>query len=144
MTICIDSNILIYAFNTESKYYNQSQNFLEKHIQSGGIAISDISVIEFYQIITNNKILDNPLTEHESNKIIQDLLNDPRIDLLQLDISILKHVFKTAARYEIRKYEIYDHIIANLCKFNNIKKFYTVNTKDFQKYKYLDIINPFE
>ena len=143
MEICIDSNILIYSFNTDSKYYKKARNFIKKYISDDGLAITDISLIEFFQISTNNKIVENPLSAEEANKIIQDIFNDPRIKLLDTNIDVLQYVFETSQYYNITKYEIYDHIIANLCRFYNIKYFYTVNTKDFVKYDYLKVINPF-
>ena len=63
--------------------------------------------------------------------------------MLETNIDILEVTFESAANHNVRKYEIYDHLIANLCKHNNIKKFITANDKDFKKYDFFEVINPF-
>ena len=143
MDICIDSNILIYAFNAQSQFNARAEAILEELIQSDGFAITDVSLIEFYQIITNDKVVSDPISPDKSYKIIKDILLNKKIEVLETNIDILKLTFESAANYNVRKYEIYDHLIANLCKHNNIKQFITANDKDFKKYDFFDLINPF-
>ncbi len=143
MDICIDSNILIYAFNAQSQFNARAEAILEELIQSDGFAITDISLIEFYQIITNDKVLSDPISPDKSYEIIKDILLNKKIEVLETNIDILKLTFESAANHNVRRYEIYDHLIATLCKHNNIKKFITANDKDFKKYDFFDVINPF-
>lgn len=143
MDICIDSNILIYAFNAQSQFNARAEAILEKLIRADGFAIADISLIEFYQIITNDKVLSDPISPDKSYEIIKDILLNKKIEVLETNIDILKLTFESAANHNVRKYEIYDHLIANLCKHNNIKQFITANDKAFKKYDFFDVINPF-
>lgn len=48
MDICIDSNILIYAFNTQSQFNNRAEAILEELIQADGFAISTPQVAKKY------------------------------------------------------------------------------------------------
>ncbi|RZB29770.1 MAG: hypothetical protein SRB1_02050 [Desulfobacteraceae bacterium Eth-SRB1] len=143
MDICIDSNILIYAFNAQSQFNARAEAILEELILTDGFAVTDISLIEFYQIITNDKVVGDPISPDKSYKIIKDVLLNKKIEVLETNIDILEAAFKSAANHSVRKYEIYDHLIANICKHNNIKKFVTANDKDFKKYDFFDVINPF-
>jgi aminotransferase in exopolysaccharide biosynthesis len=143
MDICIDSNVLIYAFNAQSQFNARAEAILEELILADGFAIADISLIEFYQIITNDKLLSDPISPDKSYEIIKDILLNKKIEVLETNIDILKLTFESAANHNVRKYEIYDHLIANLCKHNNIKQFITGNDKDFKKYDFFDVINPF-
>ena len=143
MNICIDSNILIYAFNAQSQFNAKAEAILEELMRADGFAIADISLIEFYQIITNDKVLSDPISPADSYGIIKDILLNKKIEVLETNIDILKLTFESAANHNVRKYEIYDHLIANLCKHNNIKQFITANDKDFKKYDFFDVINPF-
>ena len=136
MKICIDSNILIYSVNEESEYYKKARKFIENKLINDGIAVTDITLIEFFQVTTNEKVVSNPFSAEEANGIIQDLLNDPRVELLQMEENILKYVFETSRYHKISKYEIYDHIIANICKFYDVDEFYTVNNHDFDSYDF--------
>ena len=143
MDICIDSNILIYAFNVRSQFNAKAEAVLEDLIRADGFAITDISLIEFYQIITNDKVVSDPISPDKSYEIIKNILLNKKIEVLETNIDILEVTFESAANHNVRKYEIYDHLIANLCKHNNIKKFITANDKDFKKYDFFDVINPF-
>lgn len=143
MDICIDSNILIYAFNAQSQFNVRAEAILEELVRADGFAIADISLIEFYQIITNVKVVSEPISPDNSYKIIKDILLNKKIEVLETNIDILELTFESAANNNVRKYEIYDHLIANLCKHNNIKKFITANDKDFKKYDFFEVINPF-
>lgn len=100
-------------------------------------------MIEFYQIITNDKVVSDPISPDKSYEIIKNILLNKKIEVLETNIDILEVTFESAANHKVRKYEIYDHLIANLCKHNNIKKFITANDKDFKKYDFFDVINPF-
>ena len=120
MNICIDSNILIYAFNAQSQFNAKAEAILEELMRADGFAIADISLIEFYQIITNDKVLSDPISPDKSYEIIKDILLNKKIEVLETNIDILKFTFESAANHNVRKYEIYDHLIANLCKHNNI------------------------
>jgi len=143
MDICIDSNILIYAFNAQSQFNAKAEAVLEKLIRTDGFAITDISLIEFYQIITNDKVVSDAISPDKAYKIIKNILLNKKIEVLETNIDILEVTFESAADYDIRKYEIYDHLIANLCNHNSIKKFITANDKDFKRYDFFDVINPF-
>ena len=143
MDICIDSNILIYAFNTQSQFNAKAEAILEELVLADGFAVTDISLIEFYQIITNDKVVSDPISPDKSYNIIKNILLNKKIEVLETNIDILELTFESAASHNVRRYEIYDHLIANLCKHNNIKQFITANDKDFKKYDFFDVINPF-
>ena len=76
-------------------------------------------------------------------KLLSIFLLNKKIEVLETNIDILEGTFRSAANHNVRKYEIYDHLIANLCKHSNIKKLITANDKDFKRYDLFDVINPF-
>jgi len=118
MDICIDSNILIYAFNVQSQFNSKAEAVLEDLIRADGFAITDISLIEFYQIITNDKVVSDPISPDKSYEIIKNILLNKKIEVLETNIDILEVTFESAANHNVRK-------------------------KDFKKYDFFDVINPF-
>jgi aminotransferase in exopolysaccharide biosynthesis len=144
MGICIDSNILVYAFNPISKFHDQAEMLLEKFVNSDGFIVTDISLIEFYQIITNKKKLEKAISPGVAREIIRDIVLNKKIQIIENNIDILNESFRTVDIYNIKKYDIYDHLIAHICKHYGIKDFYTANSKDFERYEFLNVINPFE
>ena len=99
--ICIDSNILIYAFNIDSKFYEKAKNVLAKEVKDNGIAICDISLIEFFQVITNKNKLEKALTSEEAKKIIQDIIKNRDIKILYTNSEIIHQSFSTVDKYKI-------------------------------------------
>jgi len=140
--ICIDSNLLIYAFNLSSEFHQNSVRILNDAVVSEGIAICDISLIEFFQVITDRKRLDKSLTNQEAAEVIERISYNERIRILSMTSVILEKAFSTVAEYHIEKYGIYDHIIAFSLLENQIKTIYTANTEDFLPYPFLKIVNP--
>jgi len=140
--ICIDSNLLIYAFNLSSEFHQDSIKILNDTINSEGIAICDISLIEFFQVITDKKRLDKSLTNQEAKEVIERISHNERIRILSTTNIILEKAFCTVAEYNIERYGIYDHIIAFSLLENQIKTIYTANTEDFLRYSFLQVINP--
>ncbi len=141
--ICIDSNILIYAFNEASKYNKQAKNIIKKKILIEKIAICDISLVEFFQVITDKKRLDKSLNIATAQTIIKTITENDSFQVLYTNPEIYSTIFETTNKYQIEKYEIYDHIIAFTCKFHNIDELITMNIKDFKKYEFFKLTNPF-
>jgi predicted nucleic acid-binding protein len=144
MKNCIDSNILIYAFDKNSNYREKSKKLLSDFTDNGKIFICDISLIEFYQVITNNKKFIRSLLPEEAKNIIDEIINGDSFCVLYTTEEIIKQSFKNIPDYEIIRYNIYDHIIAMNLKNNEISNFYTANEKDFKKYEFLNVINSFK
>ena len=142
--ICIDSNILIYAFNTENEEFHlRSQKLLKEIMYPGKLAICDTSLIEFFQVLTDKRRLNEPYNVKKAQSAIDFFLNIERCKVLYTNKEIYDEAFKALNKYSIKKYDIYDHIIAFTCRYNNIKELYTVNVKDFKKYDFLNVVNPF-
>jgi predicted nucleic acid-binding protein len=101
-------------------------------------------LIEFFQVITDTKKIPNPLSTQNAQKIIREIISDPRIQFLSTTFQIITDAFNTADQFHITKYGIYDHIIATNLRINKISEFYTKNTTDFLKYDFLHITDPFK
>lgn len=86
--ICIDSNVLIYAFNESSAYHKRAQNFIAQQISSNAISICDISLIEFFQVITDNRRLEKAFTPSEANIVIDNIISNKDFNVLFLNNKI--------------------------------------------------------
>jgi predicted nucleic acid-binding protein len=142
MLTCIDTNILIYAFDKNSIYYEKCISILKTLSNNKELCICDISLIEFFQVITNSKKFAKPISPEDTQKIILGILADDNIKILYSEPKILKLAFENINNYKIIKYEIYDLLIAMNLKLNNLTTFLTLNIEDFKKYEFLEVINP--
>lgn len=142
-TICIDSNILIYAFNLASEFNEKAKLIISENINKTKISLCDISLVEFFQVITDKNRLQSSLDTDTAQKIINNIINNEIFSVLYTNNEIYNQVFNTMSEHNIKKYEIYDHIIAHTCKYYNISSFLTKNINDFRKYQFLNVIDPF-
>lgn len=143
--IALDSNVLIYSFDKNGIYYEKSVNFLNNLRNSEKkIAVSHLTLIEFFQIITDKNKMENPLDIEAASDIISSIFDNDDFEILPINDKIIQEAFFTVKDYKIVKYGIYDHLLAFICKENNISYFATYNNKDFEKYSFLNIINPKE
>lgn len=141
----LDTNILVYAHNTESPLHSLAKAFVN-HVMNERDAEGKLSVciptqvlIEFLNVITWHR-LEAPLSLSDATQIVQDYL-DTGVTILypqptQLDtlLSLLKGV-------TTRK-KIFDIALAATLKDNAVVNLYTVNTKDFKEFVFLNIENP--
>jgi predicted nucleic acid-binding protein len=60
-----------------------------------------------------------------------------------LNIEIITEAFRSVNHFDIRRYGIFDHLIAHSMKFYGVSRLVTLNRKDFEKYGFIkEIISP--
>lgn len=139
---CLDSNILIYAFHKGSSLHEKAKNFLYACLADEGFAVSELSLVEFFQVLTDKRKIEKPLSSEACQQIVQSLYAHPKVNVLSLNSEIIQKALMTSANYGVVRYEIYDHILAITCQHYGIKNFATRNIKDFKKYDFLEVITP--
>ena len=82
MTVAIDSNILIYAHNEKSNNYNDAKQLLIGLKDENKIGKSSISLIEFYQVITDENKMEEELSEQQCKEELDSLDRDSNIEIL--------------------------------------------------------------
>ena len=86
--------------------------------------------------------MESPWSTSQARDYIKDLLESVR-ELHFLDNEILSMACKNIKKYDIKRYDIYDYLLAYSMKFYGIDKIVTLNHSDFEKYDFIDeIISP--
>ena len=141
----IDTNLLVYAHNANSKFNPSACLFLEKVINErdlGGrcqVCIPSQVFMEFINVITWDK-LPEPLTLAQAIMVVEDYLRSgvkvisPQATQMQSFLELLNGV-------KSRK-KIFDVALAAMLKDNGIEGIYTVNVKDFKEFDFLEVVNP--
>lgn len=141
----IDTNILVYAHNADSKFNQAATAFLEMAMnqtdKNGNftLCIPAQVLTEFINVITWEK-LPNPLTLTQAITIVEDYLQSG-IPILNQRETQLTTFLELLAQTSSRK-RIFDVALAATLKDNNISEIYTVNVNDFKAFKFLNVINP--
>jgi predicted nucleic acid-binding protein len=138
----IDTNILIYVNDTESPYHQSASEIFYNLLEQNKIILHEIVLTEFFSVITDSRRMESPWSTSQARDYIKDLLESVH-ELHFLHNEIISAACKYIKKYDIKRYDIYDHLIAYSMKFYKIDKIVTLNKTDFERYDFIEeIISP--
>lgn len=140
----IDANILVYAYDDLSPFHEKAKQFLTEKINTKingkpSICLCYQTCTEFIYSATFEK-LPNPLTLNQAQPIINQLIQY-NVEVIYQQPTQLKTFLEIFNQKPSRK-RLYDISLIATLKDNGIRGIYTANTKDFQDYPLLTVINP--
>jgi len=143
----IDTNILVYAHNLDSPFYEKATNFVELVIKEqerlNGHRIVGIPLqvcAEFINVITRQTI-ERSLSLSEAIAILREyteILATPIIYPKRTQLQTFLSLLETTTT---RK-KVFDVALAATLKDNGVEGLYTVNVDDFKDFPFLDVENP--
>ncbi len=143
----IDTNLLVYAHNQDSKLNEKAAVFLEKvmnELDDEGnlsVCLPTQVLVEFLNVITKSN-LEKPLSIAEAVIVVQDYL-DAGIKIIHQQETQIQTFLELLRSVTTRK-KVFDVALAATLKDNAVSGLYTVNTQDFIEFDFLEVINPLE
>jgi predicted nucleic acid-binding protein len=143
----IDTNLLIYAYNTYSEFHKEASIFLEKvmneYDEEGNLLIClPLQVLmEFINVITRQNIK-NPLSLDQAIRIVEEY-QQSEVKIIYPQETQLTTFLQLIKLIKTRK-KVFDVVLAATLKDNGISGLYTVNTGDFVDFNFLKVENPFK
>ncbi len=143
--VALDTNLLVYAHNTASSFHAQAKAFVEKimneHDAEGQlrVCIPAQVLMEFLNVITWQR-LESPLPLADATQIVQDYL-DTGVAVLYpkpTQLSTLLNLLKDTTT----RNKVFDVALAATLKDHGVSELYTVNTRDFDEFTFLKVLNP--
>lgn len=134
----VDTNILIYAINSDSPKHIKAQEFLKEHVNS--LKITHQNILESIRVLTHQKfpkpmrIKDALSAVTAISEALQVIL--PNQSSFYLAVELIKE-------YKLTGNRIFDAYLAATALTNVIDTIATDNTIDFQKFSGLKVVNPF-
>ncbi|WP_052813155.1 aminotransferase class I/II-fold pyridoxal phosphate-dependent enzyme [Desulfonatronum thioautotrophicum] len=142
----LDSNILIYSINGDSPFHEKALDLLVQYTHSG-FYVADINLIEFFQVVTDGRKTPHPFSTEQASEYIRRLVRIPQVNVLKTgsfhDILQDDDAHAEVRRLQIKRFAIYDYLIADCMRRHAVKLIITGNARDFRKFSFLDVINPF-
>lgn len=140
----IDANIWVYTFNRQSALHLKSLRFV-KQMQEVGLVITPQTVMEIYNVITDKRKVELPLTAVKAADILISLMGSYGVQIAVPQITTAHSALMLAKKRKIRGDQlIYDAFLAATLIDNGVEVLYTLNQKDFRGFGGLKVINPFE
>ena len=145
MIYAIDANILVYAYNIDSPLNPRASTFLEQEVLTGNIrgCLAYQSLYEFYAIITDPGRVEKNVALEKAKEILKTYMKARNIPKIYPRKSNLRNVLDLFSRHKITKQEIFDAVFVATLLDNGVDGIITRNTKHFDRFEFLTVLNPF-
>ena len=139
-TILIDTNVLVYAYDTtDHSRHEKAKKLLEKCWRKEVLyALSSQNLGEFFIIIT--KKVPHPLPVDEAEQIINDICSFSGWVIIHYTQKTMQQAIRL---YKIRKKQFWDTLIIATMIEAGVTTIFTENEKDFSSFEHIKAINPF-
>lgn len=138
----IDTNILVYANNQDSPFHRTSQRLVEQALNRNIKAVLAVqNLAELYAIITDKKRVEHPLNYDTAKKLIEFYEN--HITVIHQTQHTVRTLTKLIGMYKPSAQSIFDCLLTATMLDNSIHKIYTGNSKHFELFDFISVVNPF-
>lgn len=135
----IDTNILVYAYDTSEGIKHLSSRELLKSVwKEGGGIVCLQNLMEFFVVIT--KKVENPISIRDAKTIIEDMLRSKNWKIIDRDADTLLKAIDITFGYRIH---LWDALIAACMKENDVLEIVTENKNDFERIPEIKVTIPF-
>lgn len=102
----IDTNILLYAHDRSSPLFESAGEFIANACEEGIIGLTDLSLLEFYSVITDGRKISEPLLPSEAAEIVEDILSADEFEIFCFNHLIFSESISYARKHNIARYGI--------------------------------------
>jgi toxin-antitoxin system PIN domain toxin len=128
--ISLDTNILLYAQNQDCAEHPAAAAFLRSCARRDDVAISELVLLELYQLLRNPAVLERPLGAPEAAEVCGGFRRNPRWALIE-NAPVMDKVWSLAARPGIARRRLFDARLSFTLLHHGVTEFATRNVKDF-------------
>ena len=140
-----DTNILIFAHNPDSPLQGKAKDLLFAAINGDIDAVlAPQNLLEFYSVITSPNRVEKPLSLQDVHFLVREYLASNVFGFIYPQEGTVGRAFDLAARYDVRKAEIFDTFLVATMLDNEVRIIYTDNEKHFKMFKEIKTVNPFK
>jgi predicted nucleic acid-binding protein len=132
--ILVDTNVLIYSIDEDSKYFEKVHEFLSQpNIE---LFITSKNISEFLSVMT--RIPKSPLTIESALLVVKDF--NKMFQVLYPTTKSYSLFLRLIQKYHPRGLQIHDFEIISIALANSITTLATFNKKDFEKVKEIELL----
>jgi toxin-antitoxin system PIN domain toxin len=141
----LDTNVLVYAFDQQSKFHNASRTLLVKAADAesqGHYSVTPQILAEFFAVVTNPRRVHNPRTPQEALDVIERLMALPHLTVLAVPIDVVSRWVKLIRIHQVRGSAVFDTQLAATMLANGVRKIYTFDRAHFEHFSEIEIVTP--
>jgi predicted nucleic acid-binding protein len=137
----VDTNMLVYAADSESPFHQKARKFLEDNALVVDFVLSIQNLTEFYAVVTNPKKFTTPLRPAEARKEIGRFISDGFYTIIAPAAKTPATLVGLLEKYPAKGAEVHDVNLSATAISNTIDTIYTADTKVFSRLGLL-AVNP--
>lgn len=134
----IDSNILVYSINSSSPKHKKAQNFLQENL--GELIVAHQNIFESLRVLTHSKF-PKPMKIGDALGAIENILKGCTV--ISPDYRTHRFTLELIKKHKLSADEIFDAYLVATALGSGLDTIATDNTKDFQKFTEIKVLNPF-
>ena len=140
--IAVETNILVYAYRTDSPHHAKASQRLTDLVESGSDwAIPWPCLHEFIGVVTHARIYNPPASTDEALDQVEAWFQSPTLVLLSEAEGYWSDLRATILSGRVSGPRIHDARIAALCQHHRVRELWTAD-RDFSRFPSLRTINP--
>ena len=141
----LDTNILVYAADADSKEHGPALALLEDALQRPKEwMLADQVLFEFYKALRNPRIFRHPLEAGPAAERVGFLREDSGFLCCCYELEHWPAVFRALQASGTPYQRTHDLLLGQTLKANGVRRFYTRNTKDFEDIGFGELLNPID
>ena len=139
----VDTNVIVYAFHQEAERYAACRALLDQ-AQDGQLALCVVSQVlaEFYAIVTDPRRVAQPRQPNDALQAIDNILAMPGMKLLPTPADLVARWTNLARQHSVTRGAIFDLQLVAAMLGNEVRRIYTFDTEDFQRFSELEVLTP--
>ena len=144
MKTLIDTNILVHAHDSASPYQKNASELLKSALAGAIEAVVSIqNIAELYSVLSSRKRVKRPLNPSEAQHICKLYLEAPEIPKLIPDAKALRRALELVSEHNVAGGDLFDCLLAATMECSEVKRIYTENVSDFERFTNVESIFPF-
>jgi len=141
--ILLDTNILVYYHQELSHFHLQARAVMEKGLKRKmPLCICPQVLMEFYSTITNPKRVTDPVSSEAAIREIEKYFTCRWIVKIHPKEKTLAATIELMQKYRVKQMEIFDLQLVAVMLSNRVKRIYTFNRDDFEKFTEIEVVEP--
>ena len=142
--ISCDTNLLLHAFNIQSRLHNQAKDFLRAQAKNRQFVICELILIELYVLLRNPAVVQKPLSSEKAVEVCRKYRQNQHWAVVDYRGGLMNEIWKYAAQTDIGRRAIFDARLALTLQYHGVTEFATRNTKHFQGFGFKRVWDPLE
>ena len=143
MTVLIDANLLLYAYDTDSPWHDAARRWLEKQLSSGSpVRLALVTLLAFVRLASDPRVFARPLSAADACAIVDSWLAVPSVRLLSPGPRGWRHLGDICTNARARGALVMDAHLAALAREHGAV--IATSDRDFRRFSGIETTNPLD